>query len=73
MNEDAKKIIDRMTPQHQKQRLRELNARLGITDPQNNWAARIPPANDFSDVEEREYLKQKLGYSISREPPPRQN
>ena len=60
MNEDAKKIIDRMTTEEQRRGLHELDRRLKLVGA--TWGSGYPPTSGYEELEEREYLKAKLGH-----------
>ena len=68
MKRDTKAKIDGMTPQEQEDRLMELNGKLGVTNPYSTSGGNPPPVQDLDEFEEREYLKQKLGYSNPHAP-----
>ena len=63
MKGDTKARIDGMTPQEREDRLMELNHKLGVTNPHSTAGGKTPHVQDLDEFEEREYLKQKLGYS----------
>lgn len=63
MDDETRRKIDAMTSEEQERRLDELNRTAGILRPFNTSSGTIPGPTELADLEEREYLKAKLGYS----------
>jgi hypothetical protein len=68
MREETKKRVDGMTREEQERRLAELSQKYGVTNPQSISGGKTPPGHDaiefIEEMEEREYLKEKLGCKV---------
>jgi hypothetical protein len=67
LNQKTKATLARMTREQMEARLKELNAKLGVTVPFSTAGGRTPPAQDPKDMEERMYLMNKLTELNERE------